>query len=377
MSNTGAISAGRDVQNTAGNSHRYRIAVIPGDGIGQEVIPPGVDALKAAADRFGFRLAFEHFPWGSDYYRQHGLMMPADGLDQLRPFDAIYFGAVGWPDLPDHVTLWGLRLAICQGFDQWANVRPSRILPGVRGPLRDKGPEDFDIVVVRENSEGEYAGAGGRIRRGRAEELAIQTAVFSRTAVERVIEYAFALAERRPRRKLTSITKSNAQAYSMTLWDDIFAECAGRHPNVETESWLVDASTIRFVLHPESLDVVVASNLFADILTDLAGALSGSLGLAPSANLDPSRRSPSMFEPVHGSAPDIFGKGVANPIAAIWSGAMLLDHLGEGEAARDRGGDRHGHGGGTDADARSRRHGHDRRSRRGDRGGDRGIERAR
>ena len=312
----------------------YRIAVIPGDGIGQEVIPPGVDALRGAAERFGFRLNFEHFPWGSEYYRECGLMMPADGLDRLRPFDAIYFGAVGWPDLPDHVTLWGLRLAICQGFDQWANVRPSRILPGVRGPLRDKGPDDFDIVVVRENSEGEYAGAGGRLRRGRAEELAIQTAVFSRTAVERVIEYAFDLAERRPRRKLTSITKSNAQAYSMTLWDDIFAECAGRHPNVETESWLVDAATIRFVLHPESLDVVVASNLFADILTDLAGALSGSLGLAPSANLDPSRRSPSMFEPVHGSAPDIFGKGIANPIAAIWSGAMLLDHLGEGEAAR-------------------------------------------
>jgi len=334
MSSTGAISAGQDAPKTAANPNHYRIAVIPGDGIGQEVIPPGVAVLKAAAERFGFRLTCEHFPWGSDYYHQHGLMMPADGLDQLRPFDAIYFGAVGWPDLPDHVTLWGLRLAICQGFDQWANVRPSRILPGVRGPLRDKGPEDFDIVVVRENSEGEYAGAGGRIRRGRAEELAIQTAVFSRTAVERVIEYAFDLTERRPRRKLTSITKSNAQAYSMTLWDDIFAECAKRHPNVETESWLVDAATIRFVLHPESLDVVVASNLFADILTDLAGALSGSLGLAPSANLDPSRRSPSMFEPVHGSAPDIFGRGSANPIAAIWSGAMLLDHLGESEAAR-------------------------------------------
>ncbi len=312
----------------------YRIAAIPGDGIGQEVVPEGLKVLGAVAARFGLVFAFEHFPWGSAYYREHGLMMPADGLDQLRSFDAIYFGAVGWPDLPDHVTLWGLRLAICQGFDQWANVRPAKLLLGIRGPLRDKGPDDFDIVVVRENSEGEYAGAGGRIRRGRPEELALQTSVFSRTAVERVIEYAFTLAESRPRRKLTSITKSNAQAYSMTLWDDIFAECATRHPSVETESWLVDAATVRFVLRPETLDVVVASNLFADILTDLAGALSGSLGLAPSANLDPSRRSPSMFEPVHGSAPDIFGQGIANPIAAIWSAALMLDHLGEPQAAR-------------------------------------------
>jgi tartrate dehydrogenase/decarboxylase/D-malate dehydrogenase len=312
----------------------FRIAVIPGDGIGQEVIPEGLKVLEAIGKRFAIDFTFEHFPWGSDYYREHGVMMPADGLDILRPFDAIFFGAVGWPDLPDHVTLWGLRLAICQGFDQWANVRPARLLPGIRGPLRDKGPEDFDIIVVRENSEGEYAGAGGRIRRGRPEEIALQTSVFSRIAVERVIEYAFDIAERRPRRKLTSITKSNAQAYSMTLWDEIFAECAARHPSVETESWLVDAATVRFVLRPETLDVVVASNLFADILTDLAGALSGSLGLAPSANLDPSRRAPAMFEPVHGSAPDIFGQGISNPIAAIWSAAMMLDHLEQPEAAR-------------------------------------------
>jgi tartrate dehydrogenase/decarboxylase / D-malate dehydrogenase len=313
---------------------QYHIAVIPGDGIGQEVIPEGLKVLRAISARFGIRFAFEEFGWGSDFYRRQGTMMPADGLDKLRAFDAIYFGAVGWPDLPDHVTLWGLRLAICQGFDQWANVRPAKLLPGVRGPLRDKGPDDFDIVVVRENSEGEYAGAGGRVRRGRPEEIALQTAVFSRMAVERIIEYAFTVAEGRPRKKLTSITKSNAQAYSMTLWDDIFAECAARHPTVETESWLVDAATVRFVLRPETLDVVVASNLFADILTDLAGALSGSLGLAPSANLDPSRRSPSMFEPVHGSAPDIFGQGIANPIAAIWSAAMMLDWLGEPDAAR-------------------------------------------
>ena len=312
----------------------FRIAVIPGDGIGQEVIPEGLKALEATGKRFAIDFTFEHFPWGSDYYREHGVMMPADGLEILRSFDAIYFGAVGWPDLPDHVTLWGLRLAICQGFDQWANVRPARLLPGVRGPLRDKGPDDFDIIVVRENSEGEYAGAGGRIRRGRPEEIALQTSVFSRMAVERIIEYAFDVAERRPRRKLTSITKSNAQAYSMTLWDEIFAECAARHPSVETESWLVDAATVRFVLRPETLDVVVASNLFADILTDLAGALSGSLGLAPSANLDPSRRAPAMFEPVHGSAPDIFGQGISNPIAAVWSAAMMLDHLDQPEAAR-------------------------------------------
>ncbi len=320
----------------------YRIAVIPGDGIGQEVVPEGLKVLEAAGARHGLRFAFEYFPWGSDYYAAHGAMMPPDGLDRLRPFDAIYFGAVGWPTVPDHVSLWGLRLAICQGFDQWANVRPARLLPGVRGPLRDKGPADFDLVVVRENSEGEYAGAGGRVGRGRAEEVALQTAVFSRRAVEQVIEYAFTLAESRqrsgrqsrPRRKVTSITKSNAQAYSMTLWDEVFAECAARHPGVETESWLVDAATVRFVLHPETLDVVVASNLFADILTDLAGALSGSLGLAPSANLDPSRRSPSMFEPVHGSAPDIFGRGIANPIAAIWSAALMLDHLGQPASAR-------------------------------------------
>ncbi|MFN8515877.1 MAG: tartrate dehydrogenase [Chloroflexia bacterium] len=312
----------------------YRIAVIPGDGIGQEVIPEGVRVLETIGRKFDLSFNFEHFPWGSDYYRQHGVMMAPDGLETLKSFDAIYFGAVGWPDIPDYTSLWGLRLAICQGFDQWANVRPAKLLPGVRGPLRDKGPEDFDIVVVRENSEGEYSGAGGRMRRGSEHELALQVAVFSRMAVERVIEYAFAIAERRPRRKLTSITKSNAQAFSMSLWDDIFAECAKRHPTVETEQWLVDAATIRFVLRPETLDVVVASNLFADILTDLAGALSGSLGLAPSANLDPSRRYPSMFEPVHGSAPDIFGKQIANPIAAIWSAAMMLDHLGESEAAR-------------------------------------------
>jgi tartrate dehydrogenase/decarboxylase/D-malate dehydrogenase len=259
--------------------------------------------------------------------------MPEDGPDTLASFDAIYLGAMGDPArVPDRVLSWGFTQQVRKRLRQYVNERPVKLWQGVRSPLADPG--EIDMVVVRENAEGEYTNIGGPLYQEQEDELAIQTAVFSRTAVERVIEYAFALAERRPRRKLTSITKSNAQAYSMTLWDDIFAECAARHPDVETESWLVDASTIRFVLHPESLDVVVASNLFADILTDLAGALSGSLGLAPSANLDPSRHSPSMFEPVHGSAPDIFGKGIANPIAAIWSAAMLLDHLGEGEAAR-------------------------------------------
>ncbi|MGI8970200.1 MAG: tartrate dehydrogenase, partial [Dehalococcoidia bacterium] len=297
----------------------YRIAVIPGDGIGTEVIREGVMVLRALERRDpDLRFQLDEFPWGCDFFLRTGRMMAEDGLETLRSFDAIYFGAVGWPTVPDHISLWGLRLAICQGFDQYANVRPARILPGVRAPLRDRGPGDLDFVVVRENSEGEYAGAGGRVHRGTPQEVAIQTSVFTRFAVERVIRYAFELARSRPRRHLTSVTKSNAQQYSMVLWDEIFHSLAKQYSDVTTEEWLVDAMTTRMVLHPETLDVVVASNLHADILTDLAGALSGSLGLAPSANLNPERRFPSMFEPVHGSAPDIAGKGIANPIAAIW-----------------------------------------------------------
>ncbi len=312
----------------------YHIAVIPGDGIGQEVMPEGLKALNAAAELTGgFRLEYEMFPWGCERYLAHGALMPADGLQILAGFDAIYFGAVGWPSVPDHISLWGLRLPICQGFDQYANLRPSVLLPGVPGPLRDKAPGDIDFVVVRENTEGEYAGAGGRGHRGLPLEVAVETAIFTRAGVERVIRYAFELAASRPRRRLASVTKSNAQRYAMTLWDEVFAAVAAEYPGVATERVLVDAMAARFVLKPESLDVVVASNLFADILTDLGGAVVGGLGLAPSANLNPERRYPSMFEPVHGSAPDIFGRGIANPVAMIWSGSLMLAFLGEQAAA--------------------------------------------
>lgn len=312
----------------------YRIAVIPGDGIGQEVMPEGLKALNATAEVTAtFRLEYETFPWGCEHYLAHGELMPKDGLKTLAGFDAIYFGAVGWPSVPDHVSLWGLRLPICQGFDQYANLRPSVLLPGVPGPLRDKQPGDIDFVVVRENTEGEYAGAGGRAHRGLPLEVAVETAIFTRAGVERVIRYAFELAASRPRRRLASVTKSNAQRFAMTLWDEVFETVAAEYPGVTTERVLVDAMAARFVLKPETLDVVVASNLFADILTDLGGAVVGGLGLAPSANLNPERRYPSMFEPVHGSAPDIYGRGIANPVAMIWSGSLMLDFLGEKAAA--------------------------------------------
>jgi tartrate dehydrogenase/decarboxylase/D-malate dehydrogenase len=311
----------------------YRIAVIPGDGVGQEVTPEGVKALRAVAEVTGsLGYEFVDFPWGSEYYHRHGRMMAEDGLKTLESFDAIYFGAVGWPTLPDHVTLWGLRLAICKSFDQYANVRPAKLLPGVPPTLAGKTPGEIDWVVVRENTEGEYAGAGGRVHIGTPHEVAVQTSIFSRRAVEQIMDYAFRLAQRRPRKKLTSVTKSNAQQYSMVLWDEIFEEQAKRFPDVETERWLVDAMTVIMVKRPETLDVVVASNLFADILTDLGGALSGSLGIAPSANLNPERRYPSMFEPVHGSAPDIAGQNISNPMAMVWSAQMMLDFLGEKEA---------------------------------------------
>jgi len=259
--------------------------------------------------------------------------MPADGLDRLRPFDAIYFGAVGAPDIPDDVTLWGLRLAICQGFDQYANVRPARLLPGVTSPLRGIQPGDLDWIVVRENTEGEYAGAGGRVHRGLPEEVGTELAVFTRAGCARIMRFAFALARTRPKRQLTLVTKSNAQRHGMVLWDETFAEVARAFPDVTTDKELVDAMTTRMVLKPTTLDVIVATNLHADILSDLASALSGSLGLGPTANLDPERRFPSMFEPIHGSAFDITGKGIANPIASFWSAALMLEHLGEPEAA--------------------------------------------
>ncbi|MBI1776682.1 MAG: tartrate dehydrogenase [Proteobacteria bacterium] len=313
----------------------HKIAAIPADGIGPEVIAAGIEVLRALAARAGdFRLVVEEFPWGSAYFRQHGRMMPEDGLDRLRPFDAIFFGAVGAPDLPDHVTLWGLRLPICQGFDQYANVRPTRILPGLKGALRDCRPEDLDWVIVRENSEGEYAGNGGRTHRGFPEEVATETAIFTRAGVERVMRFAFALARSRPRKHLTVVTKSNAQRFGLVLWDEIAAEVGRSFPDVSVDKELVDAMTVRMVKRPASIDTVVATNLHADILSDLAGALAGSLGVAPTANLNPERRFPSMFEPIHGSAFDITGKGIANPIATFWTGAMLLEHLGEADASQ-------------------------------------------
>jgi tartrate dehydrogenase/decarboxylase/D-malate dehydrogenase len=311
----------------------YSIAVIPGDGIGNEVVPEAVRVLGAAGEiTTSFKLNYESFPWGCEYYLRHGEMMARDGLDRLRPFDAIFFGAVGFPTVPDHVSLRGLRLPICQGFEQYVCYRPSVLLPGVRSPLAGKRPGDIDFVVIRENTEGEYSGAGGRSHQGLPIEVAVQTAIFTRVGVERVVRYAFQLARRR-RRKLVSATKSNAQTHALTLWDEVADAVSREFPDVAMERVLIDALAARFVLAPESLDVVVASNLFGDILTDLGAAICGSMGLAPSGNINPEREYPSMFEPVHGSAPDIVGKGIANPVAQIESGAMMMEHLGEKAAA--------------------------------------------
>ena len=312
----------------------YRIAAIPADGIGLEIIPEGIRVLEALEKRTGsFRMTFETFPWGSEYYHAHGRMMPEDGLETLKAFDAIFFGSVGHPSVPDHISLWGLRLPICQGFDQYANVRPARILPGIRSPLRDRGPEDLDWVVVRENTEGEYAGVGGRAHAGHPEEVGMEVSVFTRAGVSRIMRFAFDLARKRKRRQLTLVTKSNAQRHGMVLWDEIFQETAAGFPDVATDRMLVDAATTRMVLRPETLDVVVATNLHADILSDLAAALSGSLGMGATANLNPERKFPSMFEPIHGSAFDIMGKGIANPIGTFWSAVLMLEHLGEAESA--------------------------------------------
>ncbi|MBS0905369.1 tartrate dehydrogenase [Pantoea dispersa] len=312
----------------------YKIAAIPADGIGPEVISAGVEVLQALM-RHDEQLTFDvqTFDWGSDYYKQHGVMMPEDGLQTLKQFDAIYFGAVGAPDVPDHITLWGLRLPICQGFDQYANVRPTKILPGVTSPLRNRGPGDLDWVIVRENSEGEYSGNGGRAHRGLPEEVGTEVAIFTRVGVTRIMRYAFKLAQSRPRKLLTVVTKSNAQRHGMVMWDEIAAEVAQEFPDVQWDKMLVDAMTHRMTLHPQSLDTIVATNLHADILSDLAGALAGSLGVAPTANIDPERRFPSMFEPIHGSAFDITGKGIANPIATFWTAVQMLEHLGERNAA--------------------------------------------
>jgi tartrate dehydrogenase/decarboxylase/D-malate dehydrogenase len=311
-----------------------KIAAIPADGIGKEVIAVGLEVLDTLAKRDGgFRLLVESFDWGSDYYKQHGVMMPEDGREKLKPFDAIYFGAVGAPDVPDHITLWGLRLAICQPFDQYANVRPTRILPGIKSPLADIAPEDLDWVIVRENSEGEYAGQSGRSHRGLPEEVATEVTIFTRAGVTRIMRFAFELARSRPRKLLTVVTKSNAQRFGMVMWDEIAAEVAAEFPDVTWDKMLVDAMTMRMVMRPKTLDTIVATNLHADILSDLAAALAGSLGIVPTANLNPEHKFPSMFEPLHGSAFDIAGKGIANPIGTFWTACMMLDHLGEKDAS--------------------------------------------
>ena len=314
----------------------YKIAAIPGDGIGGEVIAAGVEVLEALAKRMGnFAFEVDHFDWGSDYYKRHGRMMPDDGREQIKHHDAILFGSAGAPDVPDHITLWGLRLAICQPFDQYANVRPTRVLPGITSPLRDVSGPELDWVIVRENSEGEYAGVGGRVHMGLPLEVATDVAMFTRAGVERIMRFAFKLAESRPRKLLTVVTKSNAQRHAMVMWDEIATEIAAEFPAVTWDKMLVDAMTMRMVMKPQTIDTVVATNLHADILSDLAAALAGSLGIAPTANLNPERADPSMFEPIHGSAFDIVGKGIANPIGTFWSTVMMLDHLGE-KAAGER-----------------------------------------
>ncbi len=312
----------------------YRIATIPGDGIGKEVVPAGQQVLEALAATSGsFRFEFENFGWGGDWYREHGEMMPANGLDVLRNKDAILFGSAGDPDIPDHITLWGLRLKICQGFDQYANVRPTRILPGIDGPLKRCKTEDLNWVIVRENSEGEYSGVGGRVHQGHPIEAATDVCMMTRAGVERIMRFAFKLAQSRPRKLLTVITKSNAQRHAMVMWDEIAVQISKEFPDVTWGKELVDAATARMVNKPDTLDTIVATNLHADILSDLAAALAGSLGIAPTGNIDPERRYPSMFEPIHGSAFDIMGKGLANPVGTFWSVVMLLEHLGEKAAA--------------------------------------------
>lgn len=317
---------------------KFRIAVIPGDGIGKEVVREGLRVLDHLANESNGQFSFESdfFPWGCEYYLEKGKMMDEDGVEKLKDYDAIYFGAVGFPGVPDHVSLWGLRLAICQGLDQWANIRPVEFLPGVPRRLNHPDVETLNWILVRENSEGEYSGVGGRnfSGRGNGNEVAVQSALFTEQGCERIIRYAFDLARTRKRKKVTSVTKSNAQQYGMVLWDEVFARVSKEYPDVETDQQLVDAMAAQFVLHPEELEVVVASNLFADILSDLGSALAGSLGIAASANLNPEGRTPSMFESVHGSAPDIAGEGIANPIGTIGSAALMLDHLGLKEEAK-------------------------------------------
>ena len=311
----------------------YKIASIPGDGIGKETVPEGLRVLEAAAIRFGFQLDTTHYDWSCERYQRTGAMMPMDGLDQLRQHDAVFLGAVGSPEVPDHISLWGLLIPIRRGFDQYASVRPCRLMPGARTPLVGRTEADIDFIVVRENTEGEYSSLGGRLFEGTDREFATQQSVFTRHGTDRILRYAFDLAMTRPRRKVTSATKSNGITITMPYWDERFAAIGKDYPGVATDQFHIDILCAQFVQHPDWFDVVVGSNLFGDILSDLGPAVAGSIGIAPSANINPERTHPSMFEPVHGSAPDIAGRGICNPIGQVWSGAMMLEHLGEAAAA--------------------------------------------
>jgi tartrate dehydrogenase/decarboxylase/D-malate dehydrogenase len=313
---------------------RYRIAVIPGDGIGREVVPEGVRALDAAARRFGIEFEWDELPWSCDYYAKHGRMMPEDWFERIRHHDAIYFGAVGWPaTVPDHVSLWGSLIQWRRGFDQYVNLRPCRLMPGVPSPLTNRKPGDIDFVVVRENTEGEYSSVGGRMFEGTDREVVFQQTVFTRKGVDRIIEFAFDLARKREAKHVTSATKSNGISITMPYWDERFRAMAKRYPDIRADQYHIDILSAHFVQRPQLFDVVVGSNLFGDILSDLGPAVCGTIGIAPSANINPTREYPSLFEPVHGSAPDIAGKGIANPIGQIWCGAMMLEFLGHADAA--------------------------------------------
>jgi tartrate dehydrogenase/decarboxylase/D-malate dehydrogenase len=310
----------------------FHIAVIAGDGIGKEVVPEGIRVLEAAGQRFGFRFNWHEFDWSCERYVKAGKMMPDDGLRQLKPYDAIFLGAVGHPTVPDHVSLWGLLIPIRRGFRQYANLRPVRLFDGIETPLKNWKPGQIDFCVVRENNEGEYSNIGGRIYEGTEDEMAVQQSIFTRRGVNRILRFAFELARKR-KKHLTSATKSNGIIHTMPFWDECFHQVAVQYPDVRTDQFHIDILAAHFVRHPDWFDVVVGSNLFGDILSDLGPAVVGSIGIAPSGNLNPEKEFPSMFEPVHGSAPDIAGKGIANPIAQIWSGAMMLRHLGASEAA--------------------------------------------
>jgi len=310
----------------------YKIAVIPGDGIGKEVVPEGLRVLEAAGAKYGLKLSWDSFPWSCEYYAKHGRMMPDAGLQQIRAHDAIFLGAVGFPGVPDHISLWGLLIPIRREFRQYANLRPVRLMPGVQSPLRDLKPGDIDFYIVRENNEGEYSSIGGRIYDGTDDEIVVQQSTFTRRGVDRILKFAFELARSRPKKHLTSATKSNGITITMPYWDERVAAMSEKYPDVKVDKFHIDILSVHFVIHPQWFDVVVGSNLFGDILSDLGPGVTGTIGIAPSANLNPEREFPSMFEPVHGSAPDIAGRGIANPIGQIWSGAMMLEHLGHSEA---------------------------------------------